>query len=257
MTPHPFQLFPVAEPPRVEIASPAAPGTARELPDAGVDLWVASAGELEPWRAELAAGLDAEERARRDRLVREVDRRQYEIFHGAVRAVLAGYLGLPPADLRFETGPHGKPRLAGPAGGLAFNLSHSGDRLLLACARGRTLGVDVERRDRANDLDGVAARFFHPDECAALAALPAAARRERFLRWWTAREAWLKAHGTGLTEQLAALDFSGWAEGAWTGLAEAGGARWLAGSFGAEDWVGALVTEAAPRVMRWRPVGRG
>lgn len=90
----------------------------------------------------------------------------------ALRVILGRYLGLPADELRFETGSHGKPRLAAPEGELEFNLSHSGSLALVAVAR-REVGVDVERIRAKRPLG--------------------------FYRRWADREARVKCLGTGLT----------------------------------------------------------
>lgn len=253
MTPPRFSLFAVPAPPPVDSSPAAAQGPG------DVELWLCTLDELLTQRSELEALLDADERARCARLVREADRVRYACFHGAVRRILAGPLAADPAALSFVRGPQGKPALGGSAAdaGLAFNLSHSGDRLALACGRGVELGVDVEAGDPRTDVVALAARFYHPRERDRLAGLPEAAQRAQFLRWWTAREAWVKARGLGLFDELDALDFSAWTDGPWRGLADEGGARWLAWSFGpAADWAGTLVMgPAARRISRraWPP----
>lgn len=90
----------------------------------------------------------------------------------ALREILGRYLGLPADELRFETGRHGKPRLASPEGELEFNLSHSSSLALVAIAR-REVGVDVERIRTKRPVD--------------------------FYRRWADREARVKCFGTGLT----------------------------------------------------------
>lgn len=90
----------------------------------------------------------------------------------ALREILGRYLGLRADELRFETGRHGKPRLANPDAELAFNLSHSRSLALVAVAR-REVGVDVERLRAKRPVD--------------------------FYRRWADREARVKYLGTGLT----------------------------------------------------------
>jgi 4'-phosphopantetheinyl transferase len=102
--------------------------------------------------------------------------------------------------------PPGKPHLAGGAGArsLRFNLAHADDLALVAVARGREVGVDVEREhpERA-DLD-VARRMFAPPEAQALAALPPRLRARAFFTLWTIREAYAKGTGLGLAGTEAA-----------------------------------------------------
>jgi phosphopantetheinyl transferase len=91
----------------------------------------------------------------------------------ALREILGRYLALSGDQLRFETNPHGKPRLADPPGEKpAFNLSHSRSLALVAVA-GREVGVDVERIRAKRPVD--------------------------FYRRWADREARVKCLGTGLT----------------------------------------------------------
>jgi 4'-phosphopantetheinyl transferase len=134
----------------------------------------------------------------------------YRREHGRapLRAVLAAYLGEPPEALVFAEGEHGRPALAAPHDGLAFNWSHSGGRAVLAVARGIAPGIDLERlRPRPRALE-IAGRYFCADEAAALAALPPAQRDDAFLALWTAKEAVLKATGRGLAFGLDRLHFA-------------------------------------------------
>ena len=114
----------------------------------------------------------------------------------ATRHVLAGYLGTAPGSIRIVAGPHGKPELAG--GELSFNLSHSGDLALVAVARGRAVGVDVERVEPRRDVSALAGRALDKTDAETVLALPAAERPGAFHRAWARREAVAKCAGTGL-----------------------------------------------------------
>jgi 4'-phosphopantetheinyl transferase len=123
-------------------------------------------------------------------------------------ALLAAYLGEPPESLILINGEHGRPALAAPHESLAFNWSHSGDRALLAIARGVAPGIDLERwRPRPRALE-IAQRFFCTDEAAALAKLDAKQLTSAFLELWTAKEAVLKALGHGIAFGLDRLRFA-------------------------------------------------
>ncbi len=125
------------------------------------------------------------------------------------RGWLGPRLGCHPDALPLFRDAHGRPRLGAPLGDRDISWSHSGEGLLVACAHGLVLGIDLERerpRPRAPEL---ARRFFHADEAAWLEALPDPAARERaFLRLWCAKEALLKAHGRGLAFGLHKLAFT-------------------------------------------------
>jgi 4'-phosphopantetheinyl transferase len=123
-------------------------------------------------------------------------------------ALLAAYLGEPPESLILINGEHGRPALAAPHESLAFNWSHSGDRALLAIARGVAPGIDLERwRPRPRALE-IAQRFFCADEAAGLAKLDAKQLTSAFLELWTAKEAVLKALGHGIAFGLDRLRFA-------------------------------------------------
>ncbi len=171
------------------------------LPAPGeVHVWHAA---LEPpdasRREELAAALTRDERERAERLPPGPLRRRFVAARGLLREILGTYLDLEPGSVAFAYGTAGKPRLAGDAPTLAFNLAHSEDLAVCAVAApGREVGVDVERLRPVPCMAGVAACCFSPRERALLAALGGAERVRAFFRVWTRKEAWLKATGFGL-----------------------------------------------------------
>lgn len=123
-------------------------------------------------------------------------RRSSEHAQSARRVILAGYLRQAPETLSFTRASSGRPGLAGSP--LDFNISHSGHWVLLAVARRGPVGVDVERQAPSRDLVGIAKRYFSPEEAECVEHEGPAA----FYRFWTAKEAALKAAGTGISGGL-------------------------------------------------------
>jgi 4'-phosphopantetheinyl transferase len=168
------------------------------------------AGEVHAWCVDLdavdadggaeAAGLSVDERARATRFHFARDRARFLGGRAALRHLLAGYAGTEPHALVFAQGAHGKPAL--PGTGLEFNFSHSGGCAVLAVARGRRVGVDVEQIRAERATLAVARRFFAPAEAAAVAAAAPAERALTFFRCWTRKEAYVKARGEGLSLPL-------------------------------------------------------
>ena len=156
--------------------------------------------------------LSDEERRRASRLVLEQHRRRFVAAHSALRRILAGYTARRARELEFTTGEHGKPALATPHGdsrrALEFNLSHSADLALVAVARERPVGVDLERWEREMDHLALATRFFSLAERASLASL--VERRDDlvhgFFAAWSRKEAYLKARGEGVMRGLHHFD---------------------------------------------------
>jgi 4'-phosphopantetheinyl transferase len=126
----------------------------------------------------------------------------------ALREVLARYLQEEPDAVKLRTGEHGKPMLADPSSPLRFNLSHSGERALVAVASGREVGVDIERVRARRNLERLAERALDPAAAAAVRAAPERDRVAAFHQAWTRREALAKCWGTGLGAPLRAAPVS-------------------------------------------------
>ncbi|MFJ1593066.1 4'-phosphopantetheinyl transferase family protein [Kitasatospora albolonga] len=166
-------------------------------------LWWAS-GRDDPWLRTL---LDDRERARADRLRHPAARSLYVGAHALARTVIAAQLGIPARGLKLTVeckhcgdGTHGKPRPPAP---LRLSLSHSGARVIVALAHSTDIGVDVE--EVAPHAPETVEKALAPPERASLATLPAAERTAGFIRYWTRKEALLKATGDGLAVPPALL----------------------------------------------------
>jgi 4'-phosphopantetheinyl transferase len=176
--------------------------------DNDVDVWTVPFDDETVNQAALSAVLSADERARAARYHFERHRSQFVITRGAVRSILAHYTGLPPHALQFCYSAHGKPAL-GPghgAGDLYFSVSHTEGRAVCGVARGRAVGVDVERVRHDVAFEDIAERFFAPNERSTLSSLPADERVLAFFRCWTRKEAYVKALGGGLSVPFDAFD---------------------------------------------------
>jgi 4'-phosphopantetheinyl transferase len=158
--------------------------------------------------AELRRTLSPDERERADRYRFEPDQRRSIISRGYLRLLLGKILDLPPDALRFEYDDFGKPWLVPAQGLLQFNVSHSGNLILIAIARGRAVGIDVEKIRTDFEMDRVAARFFSANEREKLASISGYDRWEAFFTCWTRKEAYLKAKGVGLSMPLDQFDVS-------------------------------------------------
>jgi 4'-phosphopantetheinyl transferase len=179
------------------------------LPENEVHVWRTGL-DLDPvGLAKLRGTLSPDERERADRFHFEADRRRCLIARGYLRLLLGKILELPANGLQFEYDEFGKPSLVPMQGlPLQFNVSHSGDLILIAITIGRAVGIDVEKIRTDLDLDGVAARFFSSNECKILASLVGRSRYEAFFTCWTRKEAYLKARGVGLSLPLNQFDVS-------------------------------------------------
>jgi 4'-phosphopantetheinyl transferase len=148
--------------------------------------------------------LNGDEEARATRFRFERDRDAFAVSQGMLRRLLERYLGEPAERLRFEYGPHGKPAISWERSGqsLRFNLSHSQGLAVFAFASSADVGVDVEGVRPLTDMEEIARNFFSKREFSALRRLPTRERAMAFFSCWTAKEAYIKGIGEGLSMPL-------------------------------------------------------
>jgi len=154
--------------------------------------------------AELEQWLSPDEILRRDRFVFLKDQQSYSAGRGILREILAKRLAADPRELEFTYTRYGKPSLRGAR--LEFNVSHSGGVAIYAVSPTRVVGVDIEKIEPRFTEDQIAEKFFSPSELIALRSLPEALQVDAFFRCWTRKEAYVKAHGAGLSIPLDSFD---------------------------------------------------
>ena len=203
----------------------------------------------------LGRSLSPDEWARANRFRFDRHRRQYVVGRGALRELLAAYLGTRPELVRFNYGPRGKPFLE-ERSDLYFNLSNSDEMALIGFVLGREIGVDIEYLKRMPDCEQIAERFFSESERVVLRGIPAERKEETFFNCWTRKEAYLKAVGEGLAAPLDSFDVT-LAPGepprmlTLRGDAEAA-SRWLFEHLRpAPDYIGAIALEREREGEEW------
>lgn len=175
-------------------------------------------GEIDVWLADATTAarsdgylnlLDDGERMRFDRFRTPEMRAQYVVGHALLRTTLARYTGVPERDWHFQSGAFGRPGILAPHHWrhLQFNLSHTDGLAACAVGIGCRIGVDVENVSRPIDLDGLSSHALAAPEVASLDNATHDVRRLLFFRYWTLKEAYLKATGRGLSIPLKALWF--------------------------------------------------
>lgn len=177
--------------------------TALDVPrasKAGVEVRLVAFDLLASLEAPQLAALDDDERSRAARFLRREDAMRHAATRAALREVLGAWLGRPAHALRFARDDAGRPRLADAFGAsLDFNVSHSGAYALIALSATRRVGIDIESRRERFDWRSVAGGVFSPHEVAYLESLPDALHGDAFYDAWTAKEALVKALGTGIS----------------------------------------------------------
>jgi 4'-phosphopantetheinyl transferase len=151
--------------------------------------------------SEFLEMLSSKELAKANALKFKEDRDRYVAAHGLVRVILSAYTGEKPQDVCFEYISYGKPYITYPGskGTVQFNMSHSGNLMLLIVSRQVEVGIDVEQVVGQYPWTDIAEQYFLIDEVAYLKAISDDGRVENFFKLWTCKEAYLKARGLGLS----------------------------------------------------------
>ena len=148
--------------------------------------------------------LTPEKRARVDKIRQKKDKMRTVFADALARELLSEALGCAPDALEFTFGEYGKPLLKG--GEYFFNVSHCED-IVVAAVDDSPVGIDVERIREISPY--IAKKYFcHNEQVYLFGHVPRDAdfervlspeARMRFFELWTAKEAYLKCRGTGMT----------------------------------------------------------
>ena len=202
--------------------------------------------------ADALTWLDGEERSRWERFQSPVAQRRYVLCRAALRAVLCRQIGCGNESLAFEAAKHGKPfaLIDGLPVSISFNVSHSGSHGLLVVAPKGRLGVDVEERAPRRNLENLIEGVFSPREKAELESLHGCQKLHAFFRFWTIKEALVKAHGKGLSLKVAELeipeDMRRGATRSVSQFAQLPKTSWCLEDIGTKEFAAAIAYEVSP-----------
>jgi 4'-phosphopantetheinyl transferase len=114
-----------------------------------------------------------------------------------LREILADYLNIPANELAIEKNAFGKPFLCD-FPDWHFNLSHSGEKLLLAISYKNPIGIDIEFIKNRSSINDVVKRCFSELEQKYWFDLPETEKLTAFYDFWTRKEAVVKGIGRGI-----------------------------------------------------------
>jgi 4'-phosphopantetheinyl transferase len=174
----------------------------RFLDDNSVDIWQTKLSRSLLELEILNTILPPEEQLRADKFKLEIHRNSFIIARGMLRQILSLYLDLAPDKIEFNYSDRSKPSLANNLLNIQFNVSHSEDIAVYAITRDRRIGIDIEYLNEKYDCLNIARRFFSGREFEAIASLIGKERSQLFFKLWTAKEAYLKGTGEGLSGSL-------------------------------------------------------
>jgi 4'-phosphopantetheinyl transferase len=186
------------------------------------DAITSPAGDVAVWHARVERAFDAADRrdrvlgwlssAERDRYARfhrDADRDLFLLGRAMARTLVARALGCAPTSWRWLDGDRGRPGIDGRAveRDWSFNLAHSGGLVVCGVTADGPVGIDVENRRRGTVDPQIVRRCCSVEEMADIERHGTAGWQDRFLQYWTLKEALLKACGLGISVPLAAVAF--------------------------------------------------
>lgn len=175
---------------------------------ARADVWVWSLDVPDETFEVLSALLNAAERSRAARFFNLEHARRWTVCRGQMRQILGHVAGIAPVDIVFSEEAYGRPYIADAARAMpSFNLSHTDGYATLAVSADVRIGVDIEtiRPLSADEMAWPLSQVEH----AIVEAAPDTSRFETFFRFWTLKEAFIKAVGKGVSLPLEDFDISG------------------------------------------------
>lgn len=143
--------------------------------------------------------LDAKEQQKANRYLKKEDRNTCILGHGMVRQLGRQYSNN--ENLQIEYNKYGKPFFSN-LPNLTFNLSHSENIIAVAFRfTSGSIGLDLEFINSTIDIKGIINNYFRKEEKDIIKN-----DVNKFFKYWTRKEAFLKFIGTGLAENI--KDFS-------------------------------------------------
>lgn len=211
--------------------------------------------DLSPNPAREAAALallDEQEQTRCRRFADSGSRRRFTLCRAALRAFLCDQLSCSNEELAFGASYYEKPFaiVQGLPSPVSFNVSHSGKHGLIAFAPEGRLGVDVEECVPRRNLEILIEAALTHAERADIASLQGNSRRRIFLKFWTVKEALIKAVGTGLSLDMSTFEVPlAMRRGANTAIfrfPQVPSVHWRVESLDNEDYIAATAHELVP-----------
>lgn len=172
-----------------------------------------SLSEVIPGLEQVQDYLSPEELNHLKNLNNEKAREQFLRGRFHLKSLLYQRLGILPSKIEFELHGEGKPVLKNNSQGLDFNISHSGDYLVIGFSSTKKIGVDLEQLREGPRVIAISERQFQPEEHQKLLAAKNPDERSLlFTKIWSAKEALIKARGGGVFKHShdILLDVSHW-----------------------------------------------
>jgi 4'-phosphopantetheinyl transferase len=152
--------------------------------------------------------LNKDEVLKASRFLHDKDRASFLVRRTALRILLNRYTDIPASKIEFIVGKNKKPELRSDSNKIRFNVSHSGELILIAISD-TEIGVDIERIESGLNYSDILKHAFNEQEINRIE--EATDSREVFFKLWTRKEALCKASSKGLDDELKEIPcLDGW-----------------------------------------------
>ena len=177
----------------------------RKIQTGELHIWRYTVNEKDYVAEQTNSILSMEETEKSKRFVREEHTIDYVCNHRFVRNVLAAYLNILPSEIKFSITDLGKPFIENV--GLFFNVSHSKNQALLAISKDAEVGVDIEYMKDLQDAITFSNYSFSEKE-KAMICKNQQIDKDVLFTFWTFKEAYIKATGTGLSVDISKINLA-------------------------------------------------
>ena len=168
-----------------------------EIKDHQVHVWQANVNVSSGYPQDISKVLSPDEISRANKFKFPGDLEHFMLRRYQLRLILSKYWGCQPHELMFGYNLFKKPFINLPEPeGVKFNMSFSGNLVLVGLSKNHEIGIDIEKVRPMQDLENIARENFSIPEVKSLNR-----RKDKintFFRIWTRKEAFIKAKGYGM-----------------------------------------------------------
>jgi 4'-phosphopantetheinyl transferase len=171
-------------------------------------LWIGKLGETHHTFKDCLS-LDEKDRVLKFKLDKQ--RHYFTLSRILLRSVLSVYTEIPADKIEFEYGNNGKPNLAVHQNkkNIHFNLSHSDGYFACVIRLDDEVGVDIENASaKSKQIYSITKSFFLESEASHINSKTAAEASDLFYKYWTIKEAYIKAKGNSILQLKEVPDLS-------------------------------------------------
>jgi 4'-phosphopantetheinyl transferase len=168
-----------------------------EIEDYQVHVWQAKVDNSSAHPNKFSSVLSTDEHEQANNFKFTADKQHFIFRRYQLRLILSKYLGCNPRELMFRYSEYKKPFIYMPElKEVKFNMSFSGDLMLVGVSRNNEIGIDIEKVRPVEDLENIATENFSILEVKSL--IRRKDKINTFFRIWTRKEAFIKATGNGM-----------------------------------------------------------